>query len=143
MGTIPHHYTKIKKNGVQCCVCTTNQPWHQKSYAGFNALHTKRKMHWRFQSSVLGSIPHQLVSKVEFAWQTPQTKSLVTMFYVKNHAMHFSLVILILNLLVNFYTTAFKSSFLQIQGYNAATERVRTVSIVWPTIVHQTFQFSL
>ena len=29
LGTIPH-YTKNKKNGVQCCVCMTNQPWPPK-----------------------------------------------------------------------------------------------------------------
>ena len=76
-----------------------------------------------------------MVSNVGFAWQTLTPKVFNSGFNAlctKNeeipyHAMHICLVMLILKLLVNFYTTAFKLCFSpsrKWKGYQEATERV-------------------
>ena len=116
LGTIPH-YTKIKKNSVQCCVCMTNQPWPPKLLCLIQcSTYQKRKTkHSHFKSSMLGSIPHHstfMVKKGVQSWVC-MTNTKLRVFNAgynvlrtnwRNHAMHISLVILILNILDSFTT---------------------------------------
>ena len=117
---VPSHITIQRvcmiKNGAQCWVCMTNTD--------------TKILEFRLQCSTYKN--KQITYRNAYS-------------FITYHVMHICLVMLILNLLANFYTAALKTCFSWIQGKSdqEATERVCTVSVVWLTTVHHIFHISL
>ena len=77
----------MKKKGVQCWVCMTNQHWHHESSIltseSFQCS-TKTSQHWHFKSSLLGSMLHHVLYMLQSRERVPTLERVLTAYFWPN-----------------------------------------------------------